>query len=143
MAVPIQRVVPGTSDSFEPLEDAISRVFLPALLEEPSENLAPMRALLALSPRQAGLGVPSPQSTATASFQSSVKSTGHLANTLKTGAPLDATAYAEIASQNRRECRKVRVKAEETVLEGLCVGLRPAAARRTSSIPIPISEPRR
>jgi hypothetical protein len=68
--------------------------------------------------------------TATTSFQSSVKSTGHLAASLKSGAPLDATDYAEVASQNRRECRKARVKAEVAVLEGLCKGLRPAAARR-------------
>ncbi len=126
----LQRVVPETSDAFAPLEEAISRIFLPALLEEPSENLAPMRALLALSPRQAGLGVASPQLTATTSHESSVKSTGHLANSIKAGDPLDATAYAEIASKNRRECRQVRVKAEVAILEGLCAGMRPAAARR-------------
>jgi hypothetical protein len=126
----LQRVVPGTSDAFAPLEDAVSRIFLPAPLEELPENLAPMRALLALLPRQAGLGVSSPQVTVAASHQSSVMSTGHLANSLKAGDPLDATAYAEIASQNRCECRKVRVKAEVTVLEGLCASMRPAAARR-------------
>jgi hypothetical protein len=126
----LQRVTPGTEDAFAPLEEAIAQIFLPALLEEPAENIAPLRSLLALSPRQAGLGVPSPRVTAESSYQSSVKSTGHLANSLKTGAPLDATDYAAVASQNRRECRKARVKAEVAVLEGLCAGLRPAAARR-------------
>ena len=126
----LQRVVPGTSEAFAPLEAAISEVFLPALLEEPSENLVPMRKLLALSSRQAGLGVPNPQETAIASYQASVKSTGDLATSLKTGAPLDATAYAETASQNRRECRKARVKAEVAVLDGICASLRPAQARR-------------
>jgi hypothetical protein len=96
----LQRVVPGTEDAFAPLEDAIARIFLPALLEEPAENLAPLRELLDVLPRQAGLGVASPQVTATTSHESSVKSTGYLANTLKAGDPLDATAYAEIASQN-------------------------------------------
>jgi hypothetical protein len=47
----LQRAVPGTSDAFAPPEDAISWIFLlPAPLEEPSENLAPMQALFALSP---------------------------------------------------------------------------------------------
>jgi hypothetical protein len=126
----LQRVVPGTSDAFAPLEAAISQIFLPALLEETSEKLGPMRAQLALSPRQAGLGVASPQATAKTSHQSSVESTGHLARSLKSGDPLDATAYAEIASKKRRECRKVRVKAEVTELEALCAGMCPAAARR-------------
>jgi hypothetical protein len=126
----LQRVMPETSDAFAPLEDAISEHFLPALLEESSENLAPMRALLALSPRQAGLGAPSPRVTAATSYESSVRSAEHLANSLKAGNPLDATAYAEAATQNRRKVRLVRVKAEVTALEGLCAGMRPAAARR-------------
>jgi hypothetical protein len=127
----LQRVVPGTSDAFAPmLEAAISQIFLPALLEEPYEKLAPMCAQLALAPRQAGLGVASPQATAKTSHQSSVKSTGHLARSLKSGDPLDATAYAEVASQKRRECRKIRVKAEVSKLKALCAGMRPAAARR-------------
>ena len=126
----LQRVIPGLEDAFAPLEEVISTVFLPALLEEPAENIAALRSLLALSPRQAGLGVSSPQATATSSYQSSKTSTGHLANTLKSGAPLDATDYAEVASQNRRECRKARVKAEVSVLEDLCKGLPDLAKRR-------------
>jgi hypothetical protein len=126
----LQRVLPETEDDFAPVEDAISRIFLPALLEASPEDLEPMRALLALSPRQAGLGVASPQLTATTSHRASVKSTGHLAASLKSGAALDAADYAATASQNRRECRKARVEEEEDALAGFCAGLRPAAARR-------------
>ena len=45
-----QRVMPGTEDAFGPLKEAISQIFLPALLKGPAENVTPIQALLALSP---------------------------------------------------------------------------------------------
>ena len=44
----LQRVAPGTEDAFAPLEKAISKIFLPALLEEPAENIAPICLLFPL-----------------------------------------------------------------------------------------------
>jgi hypothetical protein len=127
----LQRVLPGTADAFEPLDNAITGIFLPALLEESAEELASMRPLLALSVRQAGLGVARPQATAESSHRASVRSTSQLAASLRSGAPLDASAYAADASQNRRECRKDRVEEEVSELEGISSRMRPAAARRT------------
>jgi hypothetical protein len=94
-----------------------------------------MRALLALSPRQAGLGVASPQATAISGHAASVKSTGRLATSLKAGAPLDTTTYAEAAAQSRRACRKARVKAKVYVLESLCAGMSPLVATPTEEVP--------
>lgn len=66
----LQRVVPGCGAAFQPIEDAIRDVFIPALLQGlPDET---QRELTSLSVRHAGLGLPDPTSTAQGNYATSV-----------------------------------------------------------------------
>ena len=56
----LQRVTPGIAQAFAPLEEAIAKVFLPALLDSSIEEAAKLRPLLALPTRMGGLGIPDP-----------------------------------------------------------------------------------
>ncbi len=54
----LQRVVRNCGAAFEPVEEAIHTVFLPALLQSTEEES--QRELTTLSVGQAGLGLPGP-----------------------------------------------------------------------------------
>ena len=60
----LMRVTDRAQDSFAPIEEALERAFLPALLAEPEAAVAEKRPLLALLVRQAGLGIPNPVTSA-------------------------------------------------------------------------------
>jgi hypothetical protein len=62
----LQRVVTGCGTAFQPIEDALWDVFIPALLQGvPAET---QRKLTSLAVRHAGLGIPDPTSTAVANY---------------------------------------------------------------------------
>jgi hypothetical protein len=54
----LQRVLPHAGPSFAPIETALTKTFLPTLLQEPGDSAAPLRDLMALPVRHAGLGIP-------------------------------------------------------------------------------------
>jgi hypothetical protein len=97
----LQRVTPGAADSFIPVEEALHSSFLPAILEESETGVAKLRALLQLSVRQAGMGLPNPRATAERGLSASRESTATVTASLLAGTPLDATAYARAHSASQ------------------------------------------
>ena len=66
----LQRVVPDMGPAFQPLEEALCEVFLPALLqEEPPGTL--LDSFCDLPVRLAGIGIPNPILTAPVNFATS------------------------------------------------------------------------
>jgi hypothetical protein len=63
----LQRVIPNCGEAFEPVEEAIRMVFLPALLQATEEEC--QRELTSLSVCQAGLGLPDPTLSAQSSWR--------------------------------------------------------------------------
>jgi hypothetical protein len=65
----LQRVVPDCGAAFEPVEEAIRSVFLPALLQATEAEC--QRKLTTVSVRKAGLGLPDPTQSAPGCFAAS------------------------------------------------------------------------
>ena len=73
----LSRTIPGISDLFQPLEDAIHQVLIPSLTgRPPCSNL--IRKLFALPVRLGGLGLVNPSMTSDLNFQASEKLTAPL-----------------------------------------------------------------
>ena len=109
----VQRVVPDCGDEFAPIEAAIANVFLPALFSAPLAEIEPLRELLALSPKQAGLGLPDPTTTAAAGYAASLGCTEDLTTSLQQRTELDTPAYTAAARRIRREFSDGRKSSEE------------------------------
>jgi hypothetical protein len=115
-----RRNVPGIAADFEPVEAAITRSFLPALLEEEpeSEAVVRLRELMSLSVWHAGLGVPDP------------KSTGELVTSLTSRSKLH-TVTCKARSSKLPQCFvKEREEAGSVQIEALKATAGPTAARR-------------
>jgi hypothetical protein len=126
----LQRVLPSSGPAFAQIETALAETFLPALLQEPAAPTPPFRNLLALPVRKAGLGVPDPRQTGADCHTASLACTEELTRTLRAGTNLDVQAHANHASKQRRRLKKIKDEEQETLLQDLCTGTRPAAARR-------------
>jgi hypothetical protein len=113
----LQRGTPGATDSFAPVEAALASSFLPALLEESEAGVAKLRALLELSVRQAGTGLPNPRAKAERGLNASRESTATLTASLLQGTPLDATLYARDNSQHWKALARARDTAEAKALK--------------------------
>jgi hypothetical protein len=74
----LQRTVEGVSQLFQPLEDAIRNLLIPAVVGRHVSDLE--RRLLALPYRHGGLGVRNPVNTADTEYRSSVEVTAELTN---------------------------------------------------------------
>ena len=66
----MQRVTPGISNAFGPVEEEIAKAFLPALFEGVGGG-APGRKITRLPVKQAGMALPDPTQTAPANWQAS------------------------------------------------------------------------
>ena len=127
----VQRVTPGCSEHFAPLEEAISQRFLPALFDSPPAEIAALRDLIALPVRCGGLGVPNPTKTGDDCHDSSTESTALLKASLIAGTPLCAAAHQSAASTARRAIRKRRVTAQDARFGALLSAAeRPSTKRR-------------
>jgi hypothetical protein len=113
----LQRVVPDCGAAFEPVEEAIRTVFLPALLQATEAEC--QRELTTLSVRQAGLGLPNPTQSAQASFAASEACSELLVHSLREGMGLDANLHARHAGSARRRARGLREAADERVFDRL------------------------
>ena len=123
-----QRVVPGCGAAFQPIEDALRDVFIPALLQgAPAET---QRELTSLAVRHAGLGIPDPTCTAEANYSTSVACARLLARSLRAGRNLDAHQHSAHAGLERRKASKTKVAAEELALSFLAADAGPMAKRR-------------
>jgi hypothetical protein len=124
----LQRVVPDCGSAFQPIEDAIRDVFLPALLQGNSTET--QRELTSLAVRHAGLGIPDPTSTATANYDTSVACAKLLTRSLRAGKDLDAHMHSRHAAVQRRKAQKTKVAAEELALSFLAADTAPQARRK-------------
>ena len=106
-----QRVLPGIGHLFASVEKALAEDFLPALLGASVEEVAKMRALLALPVKFAGLGVPDPTKTADGCYMASRGCTKVLADSIRDGSDLDVRGYCRDVKKARREI--VNIKKEE------------------------------
>ena len=126
----LQRVTPDIAAAFEPLEVALAKNFLPALLDTSVEEVARLRPLLALPVKLGGIGIPDPTTTGAICFASSMESTGLLQTSLITGGPLCASAHRTEAAVGRRAVLKRKKTELETQLATILDAARPADKRR-------------
>jgi hypothetical protein len=87
----LRRVVLNCGPAFEPVEEAIRTVFLPALLEATEAEC--QRELTTISVRQAGLGLPNPVQSAPACFAASEACTSLLVTSLRERTGLNANIH--------------------------------------------------
>ena len=78
----VQRVTPGVSNSFGPVETALKETFVPALFEGLREGV-PERGVTGLPIKQVGLALPDPSQTASENWTASCVITGHLVAALR------------------------------------------------------------
>ena len=130
----LQRVTSGAKDAFAPIEQAIEKEFLPALFDLPEEEITPLRALLSLSVRRAGLGLRSPVETADRCFSTSKACTTKLVNSLLTGEPLDVHQHLREAGEKRRAAAKERAEMEDEVLEAILLASNHSQRRRLERV---------
>jgi hypothetical protein len=95
----LQCILPGIEDIMAPLEEAIQKIFLPALFEQPEASLTGLRPLMCLGVGKADLGVPDPRDTVKANLLALQSITIFLVDSLTTRTPLNTVAYLEGGSQ--------------------------------------------
>ena len=124
----LQRVVPGSGASFQPIEDALRDVFIPALLQgAPAKT---QRELTSPAVRHAGLGIPDPTSTAEANYTTSVACATLLTRSLRARKNLDAHQHLSPCWVGATQGPKTKVAAEELALSFAAADDEPSARRR-------------
>ena len=98
----LQRVLPGLSAEFGPVEEAITKDFLPALFEGGAEMDPLFRSITALPVRHSGLGVFRPTKTAVPNYDASVILTKELTRSILQGRNLDTVQYLKNAARERK-----------------------------------------
>ena len=88
-----QRVTPGISNAFGPVEEETAKAFLPALFEGVGDG-APGREITRLPVEQAGMTLPDPTQTAPENWQASCVITGHLVSALRGQVPFRTADHA-------------------------------------------------
>ena len=78
----VQRVTPGVSDAFGPVETALKDTFVPEFFEGLREGM-PERGVTRLPVKQAGLALPEPSQTAPENWSVSCVITGHIVAALR------------------------------------------------------------
>ena len=82
----VQRVTPGISNPFGPVEEEIAKAFLPALFKGVGDG-ASGREITRLPVKQTGMALPDPTQTDPANWQASCVITGHLVSALRGQVP--------------------------------------------------------
>ena len=127
----LQRVVPGISEAFAPVEQALAKDFLPALLgDKPDGEAHALREISCFPVWFAGMGIPNPVDNAERHYLSSSSMTEPVSSSLRAGAPLDAMGYGNEAKKIQRESKTHREMELEAALEPLTAAAPPSAARR-------------
>ena len=75
------RVIANCKEKFHPLEEEISKKFMPALLQKTEEEIP--RSITSLPVRMAGLGILNPVSTATFAHETSYQASTHMRESIK------------------------------------------------------------
>ena len=120
--------MPNCGPAFEPVEEAIRTVFLPALLEATEAEC--QRELTTISVRQAGLGLPNPVQSAPACFAASEACTSLLVTSLRGRTGLNANIHTRHAGRERRRARLNRAAADERKSRRISAASDPATQKR-------------
>ena len=132
----MSRAVPGLGDYLQPIEDAIGRDLIPALLGCTAEQAAKpdFRTLLGHGVKQGGLNLRNPVTAAPRLRQSSVEATAVLVRSLLEGAGLDTVEHMECVKEARLRNKKDRVLAEEAEVTRQMAGARGDVRKRLERI---------
>ena len=113
----LQRVLPGVSDAFKPVEEALVTHFLPSLLGQDAVPKG-LRERLRLPVRNGGLGIPNPCETSDALFEASEKMTETLTTSLlDMPDDFDVKEYILRSREVRQHCRNMRQAATDAEME--------------------------
>ena len=104
----VQRVTPGISNAFGPVEEEIAKAFLPALFEGVGYG-APGREITRLHVKQAGMALPDPTQTDPENWQASCVITGHLVSALRGQVPFRTADHAACLRDGRPAVRRQNV----------------------------------
>ena len=127
----LQRVTAGASHLFDPLEEVISKTFLPALFGEPRMEDTHRRPLAALPVKHAGLAIPNPTQTADDNYRTSSLVCSHLVQAIQLDSEVEFSSVDHIATRNVVLNALADEKAEQmkTALESVLSTLDPDTAR--------------
>ena len=100
----VQRVTPGISNAFGPVEEEIAKAFLPALFEGAGDG-APGRKITRLPVKQAGMALPDLTQTAPDNWQASCVITGHLVSALRGQVSFRTADHAACLREGRAAVR--------------------------------------
>ena len=96
----LQRVTNGSDLDFAPLEDALRKSFLPALLQE--KDISPdMRKLIGLSVKSAGMSLPNPVETPHENHTTSTVCTSHLARAIRGQLSFNSTDHQTTMNEGK------------------------------------------
>ena len=101
----MQRVTPGLSNVFGPVEEEIAKAFLPEMFEGAGDG-PPGRDINRLPVKQAGMDLPDPTQTAPENWQASCVITGHLMSALRGQVPFRTTDHAACLRDGRAAVRR-------------------------------------
>ena len=126
----MQRVVADTAMFFAPVENAIRKDFLPALLGIPAGEIdGDLRLLLSHGVKMAGLGIRNPVDTAAHVHTASKDACSYLTDTLLSGERFDYGYHCKVVTDACAQARRLRLEREEDVLIDRGRG-KPAEKRR-------------
>ena len=126
----LQRVVAETEIFFTPVEEAIRREFLPALLDIPAGEIsAEFRELLGQGVKQAGLGIRNPVDNASHVHAASRDACSYLTETLMSGEFFDYAHHCKTVRLACSEAREKRIEREVDYMDDLAKD-KPAVKRR-------------
>ena len=125
------RVLHNVGPAFQPIEEAIKRTFIPALLGmDNGLSGHNERTLTALPVKNAGLGIPNPVQSAMEQIDSSRAITAELTDSLKSNSALDVQDYLHQGRETRRLRRVMRTGANKGLMNELLSHVDGAAKRR-------------
>jgi hypothetical protein len=114
----VQRVIDGIGDSFSPLEEAISNIFLPALFGDSlaSDN---RRELAELPVKSAGLALPDPTDTSAGCYKASTLVCSHLLEAFRGVVPFNSADHQAVRASVTAELKSRKTVKDETTLSTL------------------------
>ena len=124
----LQRVTDGISTEFQAVESSLKDDFLPALLGQ-SKVGQPLRDLLALPVKHAGIAIPNPTTSAGGNFRASTIVCGHLVASLRKRATFNGAEHTSVIKEGRAAMRLCRAAVDDSELTRLLRNL-PQEKRR-------------
>ena len=115
----VQRTIENIGGSFAPIEQAISKEFIPTLFDRTDFNDTDkqhLRNVFSLPVKEAGLAISNPTTTAETNFKSSTLITTHIVAALRGRTKFEHHKHVQISRQCRSELRQRKKTASEEKL---------------------------